>query len=147
MHGAPAYGEATQPEVTSMPRQGPEGILGRRWWLKSSPGGPVPESLGDLGGPGGRRATQEAQRNRTETCAKRYAQCGLGDMSLQKHGNYCIFLTWDNEAKDGRKMGREICYAQCRFGDMSALKRFMLGQVHYIFYKFAKLRSIDANIK
>ena len=130
-----------------MPRQGPEGFLGRRWWLKSSPGGPVPESLGDLGGPRGRRATQEAQRNRTETCAKRYAQYGLGDMSLQKHGNYCIFLTCDNEAKNGRKMGREIRYAQCCFVDMSVLKRFMLGQVCSVFYSFAKAMSIGANIK
>ena len=130
-----------------MPRQGPEGFLGRRWWLKSSPGGPVPESLGDLGGPGGRRATQEAQRNRTETCAKRYAQYGLGDMSLQKHGNYCIFLTCDNEAKNGRKMGREIRYAQCHFGDMSALKRFMLDHVRLGFYNFAKPKTIDANMK
>ena len=130
-----------------MPRQGPEGILGRRWWLKSSPGGPVPESLGDLGGPGGRRATQEAQRNRAETCAKRYAQCGLGDMSLQKHGNYSIFLTSDNEAKNGRKMGRRIRYAQCHFGDMSALKRFMLDHVRLVFYNVTKPKSIGANMK
>ena len=117
-----------------MPRQGPEGILGRRWRPKWSPGGPVPESLGILGGQGGHKATQEAQRNRTETRAKRYPQYGLGDMSLPKHGNYCIFLTCDNEAKNGRKMGREIRYAQRHFGDMSALKRFMLGQVRCVFF-------------
>ena len=39
----------------------------------------------------GRRAAEEAERNRTETCAKRYAQYGLADMSLQKHVNYNIF--------------------------------------------------------
>ena len=38
-------------------------------------------------------------------------------------------------------------YAQCRFVDMSDLQRFMLEQVRYIFYYFAKARSIGANIK
>ena len=130
-----------------MPRQGPEGILGRRWWLKSSPGGPVPESLGDLGGPGGRRAGQEAERNRTETCAKPYAQCGLEDRCRQKQRNHCIFLTWQKEAKMVSDMGGARRYAQCHFVDMSDLKRFMLGEVRCNFSNFAKPRWIDANIK
>ena len=117
-----------------MPRQGPEGIFGRRWWPKWSPGGPVLESLGDLGDPGGRRAAQEAQRNRTETRAKRYAQYGLSERSLQKHGNYCIFLTCHQEAKMGPEMGGAKRYAQCHFVDMSDLERFMLEQVRYIFF-------------
>ena len=35
---------------------------------------------GGLGGPGGQKALQEAQRNRTTTRAIRYVQCGLVDM-------------------------------------------------------------------
>ena len=130
-----------------MPRQGPEGTLGRHQWPKWSPCGPIPESLGDLGGPGGRRAAQEAEQNRTETCAKRYAQCGLGDRSRQKHGNHCIFLTWHKEAKVVPEMGGAKRYAQCHFVDMSDLKRFMLGEVRCNFSNFAKPRWIDANIK
>ena len=129
-----------------MPRQGPEGILGRRRWPKESPGGPVLEPLGDLGGPGGRRAAEEAERNRTETCAKRYAQYGLADMSVQKHVNYNIFLTWHNEAKMVTEMEGAKRYAQCPFVDMSDLKRFMLGEIRCN-SNFAKPKWIDANTK
>ena len=38
-------------------------------------------------------------------------------------------------------------YAQCHFVDMSHLKRFMLEEICCIFSNFAKVRSIDANIK
>ena len=66
-------------------------------------------SLGDVASPNGRQAepfrspwvalgvqvpkgaVQEAQRNRTVTRAKRYAQCGLGDMCARKHMNHYIF--------------------------------------------------------
>ena len=65
-------------------------------------------SLGDAGSPNGRsaepfrspwaalaaqvakEAVQEAQRNRTGTSAKRYAQCGLGDMCAPSDMNHCI---------------------------------------------------------
>ena len=47
----------------------------------------------------------------------------------------------------GPEMRREKRYAQCRFVDMSVLKRFMLGQVCFVFYNFGKARSIGANIK
>ena len=63
------------------------------------PDGSVLESLGGLGVQVAKGAVQEAQRNRTETCAKRYAQCGLGDTCLPKHKNYCIFLTCNKNAK------------------------------------------------
>ena len=38
-------------------------------------------------------------------------------------------------------------YAQCHFVDMSHLKRFMLGEVCCNVSNFAKVRSIDANMK
>ena len=88
MHGALAYGEDTRLEVKI---EGPEGIPGQRWRPKGSPGGPGPESLGGLGFQVAKGAVQEAQRNRTETCAKRYAQCGLGDTCVQRPMNYCRF--------------------------------------------------------
>ena len=94
--------------------------------------------MGRLGIEVAKGAVQEAQRNRTETCAKRYSQCGLGDMSFQKHRNYSIFLTCSNDAKMGPEMRREKRYAQCRFVDMSVLKRFMLGQVYSVFITLPK---------
>ena len=130
-----------------MPRQGLEGILGRRWWPTWSPGGPVPDSLGDLGDPVGRRAAREAQRNRMEMRAKRYAQCGLSERSLQNVRNYYIFLTCHQDAKMGSAMGGARRYTQCHFVDMSDLKRFMLEQVRYIFFDFTKPMSIGANMK
>ena len=103
--------------------------------------------MGRLGIEVAKGAVQEAQRNRTETCAKRYSQCGLGDMSLQKHRNYGIFLTCSSNAKMGPEMRREKRYAQCLFVDMRALKRFMLDHVRLGFYNFAKPKTIDANMK
>ena len=152
MHGAPAYGGIFYPtrcqdEAASKPRQGPEGILRRCSWSKWSAGGPVPESLGSLGGPGGREAVQEDQRNRTKTCAKRYAQYGLADMRFQKQGTCNIFLTCKKEAEIASEMGGAKRYADCHFVDMSDLKRFVLGMVRYVFCKFAKPKSIGANIK
>ena len=95
MHGAPAYREDIQPEVKMKPqacrgkvRRVPLGDVGGPNCLQA---GPFRSPLGDLGGPGGRRAAQEAEQKRTETCAKRYAQCGLGDRSRQKHGIDYIF--------------------------------------------------------
>ena len=111
------------------------------------PGGSVLESLGGLGVQVAKGAVQEAQRNRTETCAKRYAQCGLGDTCLPKHRNYCIFLTCNKNAKMGPEVGREKRYAQCHFVDMRALKRFMLDDVRLGFYNFAKPKTIHANMK
>ena len=97
MHGAPAYGEDTQPEVKMRPRacrgkvrRAPLGDVGGPNGFQA---GPFRSPLGDLGGPGCRREAQEAERNRTETCAKRYAQYGLADMNLQKHVNCNICLT------------------------------------------------------
>ena len=79
--------------------------------------------------------------------AKRYAQCGLSETSLQNLKNYNIFLTCHQDAKMGPEMRREKRYAQWRFVDVSVLKRFMLGQVCSVFYNFAKAMSIGANIK
>ena len=64
-----------QDVAAGVPKSGPEAILGRRWPPNLSPGGPVPESLGCLGGPGAHRPVQEAHRSRTERCEIRYAQC------------------------------------------------------------------------
>jgi len=107
------------------------------------PGRPRSGVFGRPWGPSG----QEAQRNRTETCAKRYAQCGLGDTCLPKHRNYCIFLTCNKNAKMGPEVRREKRYAQCLFVDMRALKRFMLDHVRLVFFNFAKPKTIDANMK
>ena len=115
-----------------MPRQGLEGIRGRPWWPKWSPGGPVPESLGDLGDPVAQRAAREARQNGTETCAKRYPQYGLSERSLQNLKNCCIFATCHEEPKMDLEMGGARRYAQCHFVDMSDLKRFMLEQVRRI---------------
>ena len=82
-----------------------------------------------------------------EMRAKRYAQCGLSERSLQNLRNYYILLTCHQDAKMGSAMGGARRYAQCHFVDMSDLERFMLEQVRYIFYNFAKARSIGANIK
>ena len=68
-----------------------------------------------------------------DTRAKRYAQCGLSERSLQNLKNYCIFLTCHEEAKMGPEMGGARRYAQFHFVDMSDLERFMLEQVRYIF--------------
>ena len=87
------------------------------------------------------------QRNRTTTCAKRYAQYGLADMRFQKQGNCNIFLTCKKEAKSVSEMGGAKRYADSHFVDMSDLKRFVLGMVRYVFFKFAKPKSIGANIK
>ena len=61
VHGAPAYGSYT----TRGPRTG-------------------------LGPQLAKAVVQDGQRSRTETCAKRCAQCGPEDMGLQKQCNYCI---------------------------------------------------------
>ena len=47
----------------------------------------------------------------------------------------------------GPEMGRAKRYAQCHFVDMSALQRFMLGQVRCVLYNYAKPMSTGANIK
>ena len=130
-----------------MPRQGLEGILGRRWWPTWSPGGPVPDSLGDLGDPVGRRAAREAQRNRMEMRAKRYAQCGLSERSLQNLRNYYIFLTCHEEAKMGPEMGGARRYAQCACVDMNAFKRIVSQHRVTCYCNFAKLKPSYANIK
>ena len=103
--------------------------------------------MGRLGIEVAKAAVQEAQRNRTETRAKRYSQCGLGDMCLQKHRNCYICLTCSNIANVGPEKRREKRYAQCHFVDMSVLKRVMLGQVRSVFYGCAKPTSIGANMK
>ena len=46
----------------------------------------------------------------------------------------------------GPEMGGAKRYAQCQFVDMSALKRFVFGQVRCVFYNFAKPMSICANM-
>ena len=103
--------------------------------------------MGRLGIEVAKGAGQEAQPNGTETCAKRYSQCGLGDMRLQKHRNYCIFEKCSSNAKMGPEMRREKRYAQCLFVDMRALKRFMLDHVRLVFYNVTKPKSIGANMK
>ena len=103
--------------------------------------------MGRLGIEVAKGAVQEAQRNRTETCAKRYAQCGLGDTCLPEHRNYCIFLTCNKNAKMGPEVRREKRYAQCLFVDMRALKRFMLDHVRLVFYNVTKPKPIGANMK
>ena len=82
-----------------------------------------------------------------ETRAKRYAQCGLSERSLQSLRNYYIFLTCHQDAKMGSAMGGARRYAQCHFVDMRDLERFMLEQVRYIFSNFTKPKSIGANMK
>ena len=71
-------------------------------------------------------AVREAQRNRTVTRAKRYAQCGPADMCARKHMKRCIFEASRQEAKMRPEVGRARRYAQCVFVDMNAFKRFML---------------------
>ena len=63
-----------QDVAAGVPKSGPEAILGRRWPPNLSPGGPVPESLGCLGGPGAHRLVLEANQSRTERCKIRYVQ-------------------------------------------------------------------------
>ena len=118
-------------------RQAVEGIHGRLCRPKPSSFGPIPECLGSIGGPGAQEAVQEVQRNRTETRAKRYAQCVLGDMCAQKHMNYCMFGTSSQEAKMCPKSGRAKRYAQCHFGGMSVLKPVVLRQIRCVFLNFA----------
>ena len=103
--------------------------------------------MGRLGIEVAKGAVQEAQRNRTETCAKRYAQCGLGDTCLPKHKNYCIFLTCNKNAKMGPEVGREKRYAQCHFVVISALEGSMLRRVGFMFCNFAKTTPNNVNIK
>ena len=91
MHGALAYGEDTPLEVKMKPRACRGKLRKASLVDKGSPGAAVLESLGVLGFQVAKGAVQEAQQNRTETCAKRYAQCGLADMCAQKHMNQCVF--------------------------------------------------------
>ena len=101
-------------------------------------------SLGGAGSPNGRstepfrsswaalvvrvvkETVQEARRNRTATRAKRYAQCGLGDMCAKKHTNHRNLGTHGRETKMRPESEGAKRYAQCVLVDMNAFKRFML---------------------
>ena len=94
MHGAPAYGEDTRPDVKMMP-QACRGKV-RRASLGDVGGSSRPQSdpfrspWAALAAQVAKEAVQEAQRIRTGTSAKRYAQCGLGSICAQSDMNHCI---------------------------------------------------------
>ena len=97
--------------------------------------------------PGWPKGGPEAQRNRTATRAKRYAQCGLGGMCAKRDTKQSIFWTSNQDAKFRPETERPRRYAQCGFVGMGALKRSMLRRVRCVFCNVAEMTSSGANAK